>query len=594
MTTTRGRVTKRNRNVSDSLINLSKQQPYKNAVEKPKKQKLNPPINVNVAWSIYKKKSPGHKQVDSNMFTEKVHIIFKIIDSVHDMFEGKGHSKHIASILMNKTIGLKQQGYGEDWFTNIVFNFEDTFGKDEHHSIHKRERFTADTFKLWLSKYLEISKTCIAKNTCKAQSLSDIKEGWKIKLFTLAQQYNYTFMEMNFGSKVLPYLQGSSDRILTKKFTAGYISSYGLLLATDALKTSDEMNTKQNIATMSLSPLAKRIGKFDVSNNYICNMAQIIDPASNIKLDKLYRFALPRLLKTKNVRNTSQNPDSIFFELVSINTQITCSFNIKIEILTNVNNKIVKQIIKHGMGEFESDLLTDYIKPSEFFKYVRVFVEANPIKTESQINTSYFYNFTNVRGLCIQIPSYQGKNHLVEKFWIVHKKLAGYSINDVVQFIDKDVKKLKIGKKTKTKAEIAAELHVNTWLVRYYLDWKRMGDSFQITHLKDLSDWNKKKLITTKNMNDYNPYHFVSMDILAIVQCIIYGVNFVYQKDGNGFVIGNNVTDTWFTRYQQNKMTEIMETIKTERLKNKNLSQNQKAAGLLMTFAESTNNNRTN
>ena len=36
-------------------------------------------------------------------------------------------------------------------------------------------------------------------------------------------------MEMDIGSKALPFLKGSSDRVLTIVSTAGYISSYGLI-----------------------------------------------------------------------------------------------------------------------------------------------------------------------------------------------------------------------------------------------------------------------------------------------------------------------------------------------------------------------------
>ena len=141
-------------------------------------------------------------------------------------------------------------------------------------------------------------------------------------------------------------------------------------------------------------------------------------------------------------------------------------------------------------------------------------------------------------------------------------------------------------------AELTHE--INTWLVRYYLDWKRMGDSFQITHLKDLITANKQVMRSATSAENriqlYHPYHFISIDILAIVQCIMHGVHFIYEKSDNAYVIGNLATNNEFVTYQMSKKNRINRNIQKQNKMARMYENMENAAGTLLGFQ---NNNNT-
>lgn len=555
--------------VANSLLNLSKQS---------KAPRLDPeppnPLQTKPTTGVLATR-PSNNVVHTQMFGKSVQDAFKIMDSVHDVFDRRGVKEQIAGML--KTNRNSKINIDIDEFCELVFDFGKKKVNTQQPSIlgnKKMNNVSKKKFRSWVASYLQLENT-------EPKTLKHLKEVWKIKLFTLVSMYKFVLVYMNVSSKHLPYFEGSTDRILTKKVTASYIASYGILLASDAMKTSDALTTTQNMATLTLTNQAKKIGKFDVSNNYICNMAQVIDPANNIKLKKSYRFAFPMISEEKNT-NANSNPNTRKFKLISTNDQIECKFNIVIEVSKNHDNKVIAELLNHVHSVSGDLLTTNFTTPSEFFKYVRVFVTAKTKNGSKQLEN------VNVHGLCVQTEFYKEADMYIPKHYVKTNNLAGFSVSDVIRFMKSDVQRVK-------------SIETKKWIVRYYLDWKRMGDSFQITHLKDLANCNKVHYIheSKKMEKEYNllqkslgnntptlmkkrkemdrklakifhPYHFVSIDILAIVQCMMHGVNFIYEKDGNAYVVGNTVEfhNTYILKKLQQVMKDVNKYSKNERNKN--------------------------
>lgn len=546
---------------------------------------------------------PSNNQLQTSMFPDQVQTVFKIMDSVHDLFDRPGVAKKVFTLLKTAPASRDQ----EDQFCELVFGFRTLVGNSAAHTIRglrTQGGSQTRTFKGWMKHYLEM-------DTKKSVPLKTLKEMWKIQIFTLALSSQWAFLTMGVTSPWLPYLEGATDRILTKKVAASYIAAYDILLATDALKTNDQLKTEQNRSTLALPKLARNIGKFDVSNNYICNMAQIIDPANNIKKNRTYRFAFPPMIDITSETYVRKNNEflsmrrrvdtnvSRVYQLVTENVQLTCSFHIAIEICNQDDGaKVIRQLKAHAESKSQGDLLTSPMLANDFFRYVRVFVVAKP---RTAVDKTNFYNFASVHGLCIQTPEFQLVNRsVISPNYVTMYALSGFSVDNVISYMQKDVPVPKVQRASRTaltpkqRTQITREL--NTWLVRYYLDWKRMGDSFQITHLKDLMLANQRLVAQATNNAQrtrlYHPYHFISIDILAIVQCIMHGVHFIYEKSDNAYVIGNTImTNQQFRPYQYAKKDRINRNIQKQKNMIRMYENMENAAGTLLGFQNNNNAN---
>jgi hypothetical protein len=570
---------------------------------------------------------PNNNRVQENMFPLETEFVFKVMDSVHDIFDRPGVANDVL-----KLFGT-QHGNGtdkENRFCELVFGFNKLVNnslpthsisgslthvqkKQKQSVVHGASNNTIK-FKEWMKHYLEI-------NSASSVPLKMLKEEWKIKIFDLAQGTQWAFLTMGVTSPWLAYLKGATDRTLTKKVTASYISAYDILLATDALKTNDQLKTEQNRSTLALPKLARNVGKFDVSKNYICNMAQIIDPANNINMNKPYRFAFPPMIDITStdfvrawfVRTTGKyGRDSRIYQLATYNMQFNSNFRICIEIHNPQNkNALPNPIIelqKHAKSVTQGDLLTsEMIQAKDFFKYVRVFVLGMNDGNTFIMAPKEIQPFVSVRGLCVQTDQCILSGKVSPNAFKIHNKLSGFSVTDVVGFMKTDVTNMKNALINKNQDQLrkynsaAVQKKIKNytaWLIGYYLDWKRMGDSFQITHLKDLMLANQRLVAQATNNAQrtrlYHPYHFISIDILAIVQCIMNGVHFIYEKSDNAYVIGNNImTNNQFTKYQIVKKDRIDKNIQ----KQENLIQMynaiENATGTLMNLSNNTNQIRT-
>lgn len=509
----------------------------------------------------------------NNLQSGPVMDVFRIIDSVHDIYDRTVQQK-IKAMLPVRTLTPEEQAeleriktnlnalkgkigvkakkadlerrkkelepkikttFPENDFVEDIFDFKRSYG-GVYRSIEDKP-FRASTFKEWIQRYLELNSTS-------TPTLSEMKNAWKNKFLQLAQQRNMTLFDQQITCKALPGVNLTNSK-MSRTLTGNVIKRYNLILATDALKTSDTLsNTALNRVTVKRG-LDDILNDTSLKDNYIVNMAQVVDPATNIRTDREYRFAfvpLTRLSSVKNQVGIKSTSYSTFYELNDTNEQFTCGFKIIVEIMNNsaVSNPVIAELEKYIQSNSKTDFLSNSkTTPASFFTHARVYVfpvfatNANP------------KNLLSVNGLCVQTKNFvktyptfawQERTNQERSLFKIHNDLTGFSVDEVIKFMQMDTPKSKDPREIK-------------WIIRHYLDWKRMGDSFQITHMLKLSQLNNRFVGKGNNLQGYHPYHFVSIDILAIVQAIMFNVNFVYQMNGNAFVIGNNQAGTPMSRH---------------------------------------------
>ena len=583
--------------------------------------KVNKPSTLgNIVWK------PLVKQARTdNLQSGSIMDIFRIIDSVHDIYDrgvqqkikamlpppiltnsekhelksiqinlnslkGKRGVKNIKADLLKRKTELekklpkkvsenKKPPYPENEFVEDIFNFRQVYN-GVYRSINDKH-FKALTFKSWVQQYLEMISMGVP-------SLSDMKNAWKTKFLLLAQQRNMTLFDQKLTCKALPHVNITNSK-MSRTLTGNIIKNYKLLLATDALKTSDTLsNTQVNEVTVKTG-LDQILNDKSLEDNYIVNMAQVVDPATNIRTEKMYRFAFVPLTRLSNVQQhlgINSTLFSTFYELNDTNEQFTCKFKIIIEIINNHGNQVIAELENYINRNLKTDFLSnDKTTPLEFFTHVRVYVfPVFETRENKKMSTQL-----SVNGLCIQTKSFTKRYPAYawqeipnqRSFFKVQKDLTGFSVEEVIKFMQMDTPK-------------SRDPRVIKWIIRHYLDWKRMGDSFQITHMLKLSQLNNMKFVGKHNLQGYHPYHFVSIDILAIVQAIMFNVNFVYQMNGNAFIIGNNQHGTPMSKY----IVQVMNSCKrivNQRKENKKKQNNlETGTTTLMVMANNTGNNTGN
>lgn len=503
--------------------------------------------------------------------------IFRIIDSVHDIYDRTAQQKikamlpvrtltpeeqaelerikkNLKDLTTNKKSGVKAKKsdlerrkkelepkikttFPENDFVEDIFDFKRSYG-GVYRSIEDKP-FRASTFKEWIQRYLELNSTS-------TPTLSEMKNAWKNKFLQLAQQRNMTLFDQQITCKALPGVNLTNSK-MSRTLTGNVIKRYNLILATDALKTSDTLsNTALNRVTVKRG-LDDILNDTSLQDNYIVNMAQVVDPATNIRTEREYRFAfvpLTRLSSVKNQVGIKSTSYSTFYELNDTNEQFTCGFKIIVEIMNNsaASNPVIAELEKYIQSKSNADFLSNSkTTPTSFFTHVRVYVF--PVFTTTNANPK---NLLSVNGLCVQTKKFvktyptfawQERTNQELSLFKIHNDLTGFSVDEVIKFMQMDTPKSK-------------DPRVIKWIIRHYLDWKRMGDSFQITHMLKLSQLNNRRFVGKRNdLQGYHPYHFVSIDILAIVQAIMFNVNFVYQMNGNAFIIGNDQAGTPMSRH---------------------------------------------
>lgn len=530
--------------------------------------------------------------------------IFRIIDSVHDIYDrnvqqnikalmpkrtlsdtekndynntrtqlkhfvkGQGVTKKALQQKLKyyeKILSQKKEAYPENDFVQDIFDFKERYGS-AFRSINNRP-FVASTFKQWVSEYLEIT-------TMSSVSLSDMKTAWKNRFIKLAQQRNMTLFDQSTTCAALPHMNRVVDSKLSRTFAGNVIREFKMLLATDALKTSDTLSNLNTNKVTIKSGLNGLLNEASLSDNYIVNMAQVVDPATNIKMDKNYRFAFVPMIRMNKPEWTTNY--STFYEMLDVNKQFTCDFKLIIELMHDHGHNMVIAQLKEFIAskqntEFVSENMTT---PLEFFKHVRVYVF--PVFS----NHSDYERFLSVKGLCIQTKAFAFK--FPSQVWKensnfhIHDHLSGFSVDQVVRFMQIDVPKTN-GNREAIK-----------WIIKHYLDWKRMGDSFQVTHLLRLSQLNNAH---GRTLSTFKPFYFASIDILAIIQAIMFNVNFVYQINGNAFVIGSNYHDTMMGRYVTSVMNRCTR-IKSNRIQaEQNKRKTEQGANLFMLASQKAQKN---
>ena len=549
----------------------------------------------------------------NNLQAGPVMDVFRIIDSVHDIYDravqqkikamvpapvlsraeqdelkgiqknlgamkGKRGTKNIKVVLEKRKKELERardrfrsSSYPENDFVEDLFDFKRNYG-GVYRSINDKP-FRASTFKSWIQQYLDLGTTTTSL------TLSEMKNEWKNKFLQLAQRRNMTLFDQEITCRALPNMNLTNSK-MTRTLTGNIIREYKLLLATDALKTSDTLsNATLNRVTVKTG-LEGILNDRSLEDNYIVNMAQVVDPATNIRVDKNYRFAFVPMKRLNNVKQyigVDSTSFSTFYELMDMNEQFTCHFKIIVELIEN-SNPVFQELKRFIASNVNTDFLSQAkTTPQEFFENVRVYVfPFNKTSTQP----------LSVNGLCIQTrrfvkvyPRYawQDRNDKRSAFK-VHNDLTGFSVDEVIKFMQADTPNSKDPK----------------WIIRHYLDWKRMGDSFQITHMLKLSQLNNALFAKKNNLQGFHPYHFVSIDILAIVQAIMFNVNFVYQMNGNAFIIGNNQQGTPMAKYIIQVLGACQQRIREREELEAQRKKNERGANIMLGAANRSRGNYNN
>jgi hypothetical protein len=138
--------------------------------------------------------------------------------------------------------------------------------------------------------------------------------------------------------------------------------------------------------------------------------------------------------------------------------------------------------------------------------------------------------------------------------------------------------------------------------VQYYLDWKRMGDSFQVSYLEAV---NKATILQNASQNHNTQYYiyFATQDILAICQAIGFGhtkrpldkLSFIYNTNGStNWMMGTNILHKEHMMYMSMKVSNIKAMQKARNKENRRLNAAQTIQSYLANSADKVNDLYTN
>ena len=299
---------------------------------------------------------PKELNYTERMKLEKLTNRFQALKGKQGVAEERASLRQTIKRLVNKV--KPTRSFPENAFVQDIFDF-DTNYKGSYLSLSGKP-FEASTFKAWITKYLELPQN-------KPLELSKLKNEWKNKFLTFAQRRNMTLFDQRMTCTALPNMR-MTDSKLTRTMAASIIREYKMMLAVDAMKTSNTLSNMSFNRSTVKTGVNKIVRQNDLDDNFIINMAQVIDPSSNVKMDKRYRFAfLPLMLVDKP--DYIEQTNSTFYETRDYNEQITCRYKLVVEILNKHDNTVISElkdyIRSNRKGEFISVSKTT---PFNFFR----------------------------------------------------------------------------------------------------------------------------------------------------------------------------------------------------------------------------------
>ena len=516
--------------------------------------------------------------------------LFAILDTVHDVFDRPTEKKNYQDLLLKHfPTEFTKKGMDIDSFVRIVYNFPNAMnlgGRDMKVFMYDKTLDCSPTFRFDQSKdsYMNILNKFLCINIQKKLSnLGSIKRHYLIQSLWRATKTTYILTQKTNTCHL------TSNKFSCQVMKAGqflnFVDTFGIHVAVDAEKyTKEELRTLNPNSMMLFgnSSNNKQTFKQATKINFIVNPSQIVDPANTSTHKNLHFVFPPRtILSSTYVQNLfgfqhSTNKTTIF-QCNALNPQFTCDFQIFVEVPSTWEKKY---------PQLFENLSSNVMIKNTNLKFLETTLRFYVI---SRLKDDKYAPYAPI--LCIQHEKYVQKKHdpNIErsKPWFIKNSFQGLSVHDCFNMTNKVIEKSLIDNIDKK------------WLIQHYLDWKRMGDSFQINMLDNIvSSYDsvaKKNTVVYDNENLSKPtyemiyYFFASNDLLAIIQAMENKVPFIGEFQGNYFA-GHTMLSNKVKGYNQLHGLIAQRSVK-QKLNRSN--SNRRASGLSRTLSrQNSNTNR--
>jgi len=523
--------------------------------------------------------------------------LFAILDTVHDVFDRPTEKKNYQDLLLKHfPTEFTKKGMDIDSFVRIVYNFPNAMnlgGRKMKVFMYDKTLDCSPTFRFDQSKdsYMNILNKFLCINIQKKLSnLGSIKRHYLIQSLWRATKTTYILTQKTN----ICHLTSNkfSCQVMAPPQFLHFVETFGIHVAVDAEKyTKEELRTLNPNSMMLFgnSSNNKQTFKQATNINFIINPSQIVDPANTSKHGNMH-FVFPPRTIVNNVYNLfgfqHSTNNTIIFQCNALNPQFTCDFQIFVEVPS-----IWKKVYPELFQKLSSNVMIKNTDLPFLQKNLRFYVI-------SRLKDDKYAPYAPI--LCIQYKDY-GNDGKVQ-FQNKHNSQMPYTNQWVIKDTFQGLSVQECYKMTNNKINFARNDIDKKWLIQHYLDWKRMGDSFQINMLDNIvSSYNSVDKINTvvyeknDNKNPSKPtyemiyYFFASNDLLAIIQAIKNKVPFIGEYQGNYFA-GHTLLSNKVKGYNQLHGLIAQRSVK-QKLNRSN--SNRRASGLSRTLSrQNSNTNR--
>jgi hypothetical protein len=508
----------------------------------------------------------------------KYEFMFNILDTVHDVFEGNRTDHALFSMFgVGKTTNNKELRHG---LTEFVFGLEKILQNNNINTFKYLLKydsfFKATGFRSFWVQYLELAKQeeenpilGMDLAAVKTKLIDSIKELGAIKAYNFHSQLvknvttsEYTVQEIRGGNVM--------NDIFTK-FERYYA-------AVDATKT-----------------------RFFTSTKLILTPAMLLDSANTHDLDYTMLFVDCQIINNKD------------FFIVKFNTtsqQMTCKFHVTMLIFQS-ENVLFKTILERSKINDNRQTFLVQGMTLKLIHQSTVLIVSPDDGTKGKLfkDNQTRSNNNNAQFLNVSIVLYHNKEFFTNKrkrtnsdleilkSMIIESNImnssctiiwqsnyTGISMNQCSVEIIK-WKEQHIGKKPILTPRTRGLQYM---MIQFFLDFKRMGDAYQITYLKAYNK-HMAKIYNNKLIKSNMPFiYFTTQDILAVCQAIgisesqdiferdkkiksgdaTTGLPFVFNTQSQ-WMMGSNVNHKEHHIYHTNQVVK-----QTENFKKKQKSQN--------------------
>jgi hypothetical protein len=453
----------------------------------------------NAAYNDFVEKLPN-----SLKFTEetKYEFMFNILDTVHDIFDDP--KRVVPELFSMFGVGttkktLQQQRHG---LTEFVFGIERILKNNKSfkpllrknngvENSWKTQSFEAKNFREFWLKYLYKPVTAGS-----SFDLSIIKKGLIDNIKELGIIRSYTFhsqliINRNTSENTIQEIRGDGvmNDIFTK-FTRYYA-------AVDATKT-----------------------KMFTSTKLILTPAILLDSANTPDLNYTMLFVDCQIRKNKN------------YFIVKFNTtsqQMTCKFHVTMLVFQSETVLFKTISERSNINDDRQTFLVEGVTMPMIHESTVLIVSPDDQTKKTPFGESFFLDVSivifkekgsirNPNPIQTKLKEVLEETKIMSRHIIWQNNYNGIPIRDcTMEIVNWRQNKLKISEKDLTPNTRGLQY----MMIQFFLDFKRMGDSYQITYLKAYNKHMAKSFFTNKLIKSNMPFiYFTTQDILAVCQAI--------------------------------------------------------------------------